>query len=211
MIFLARAPAALALLAALFSSACNAREPGQAFDYYVLSLSWSPEYCAETRRSDEPQCVRPYAFVAHGLWPQNERGYPKDCQTRERVDDSTIARLLPIMPSRSLVIHEWRTHGACSGLDAEAYFSTVERAYHSIRIPERYRGIGDYLTVDAQTLKQDFIAANPQIAARGLVLQCSGHYLQEVRVCLDTRLAPRACGSDLRDHCGADLVLRPVR
>ncbi len=42
------------------------------FDYYVLSLSWSPTWCAlegDTRGS--PQCdeAADYGWVLHGLWP----------------------------------------------------------------------------------------------------------------------------------------------
>jgi len=191
--------------------ACSRRAEADSFDYYLLSLSWSPEFCAETLRDNELQCARPYAFVAHGLWPQNERGYPRDCQTRERVENATIDHMLPIMPSRGLVIHEWRAHGACSGLGADEYFSTVERAYRSIRIPERYQGIGDSLSVDGAQLKREFIEANPGIQSGGIALQCSGRYLQEVRICLDKRLSPRACGGDVRDRCGDQVVLRPVR
>ena len=49
-------------------------EPGQ-FDFYVLSLSWSPSYCAAAHERDGArvpggQCgARPFAFVVHGLWP----------------------------------------------------------------------------------------------------------------------------------------------
>ena len=212
--------AALALTVVLTAACGDARPPSTAstlpapagdFDYYVLSLSWSPQYCAETQRDNEPQCARPYAFVAHGLWPQNERGYPKDCPTRERVENGTIDRLLPIMPSRGLIIHEWRAHGACSGLGAEAYFSTVERAYRSVRIPDRYLGIHDYLSVDAAQLKREVRVSNPPIPDDALVLECAGHYLQEMRVCLDKQLRPRACSPDVRDHCGDTVVLRPVR
>lgn len=56
---------------------------GQGFDFYVLSLSWSPSYCeAEGEQANGQQCRagRPYAFVVHGLWPQYERGYPENCQ-----------------------------------------------------------------------------------------------------------------------------------
>lgn len=181
------------------------------FDYYVLSLSWSPEYCATTRRADEPQCARPYAFVAHGLWPQNERGWPADCASRERVADSTIQRLLPIMPSRGLIIHEWRKHGTCSGLTADAYFAALERSYRAIQIPSRYQRLAETLSVPARDLRRELLAANPALDPRGLVLQCSGRYLQEARICLDRQFAPRACGAELRDRCGERLVLRPVR
>ena len=61
-------------------------EPGQ-FDFYVLSLSWSPSFCdAVTERSADsaarqPECGdKPFAFIVHGLWPQYERGFPEFCQ-----------------------------------------------------------------------------------------------------------------------------------
>ena len=195
---------------ALAASTVAADQPGQ-FDYYVLSLSWSPQYCASSNRDDGQQCARPFAFVAHGLWPQNERGYPRDCRSPGRVDEDTISRMLPLMPSRSLIIHEWRTHGACSGLGAEDYFGTVERAYRSVRIPEAYRALDHYLTIDPQQLKRDFVGANPGLRESGLAVQCSGHYLREMRVCLGRDLSPRACGADVSDDCGATTVLRPVR
>src|ERR1044072_2158162 len=60
--------------------------PGE-FDFYVLSLSWSPSFCeaASERgnkgRSQVAQCGgRPFSFVVHGLWPQYERGFPEFCQ-----------------------------------------------------------------------------------------------------------------------------------
>ena len=50
--------------------------PGE-FDFYVLSLSWSPSFCAEAAergnnsRSQEIQCGgRPFYLVVHGHWPQ---------------------------------------------------------------------------------------------------------------------------------------------
>jgi ribonuclease T2 len=200
----------LAALLCLACAAARADQPGR-FDYYVLSLSWSPQYCAGSHRDDGEQCSRPYAFVAHGLWPQNERGYPRDCRARERVSDDTIDRMLPLMPSRGLVIHEWRNHGACSGLGADDYFATVEKAYRSVHIPERYRALDRYITVSPEQLKRDFVGANPQMHESGLAVQCSGHYLQEVRVCLTRQLEPRDCSADVEDRCGGSTTLRPVR
>jgi ribonuclease T2 len=56
-------------------------EPGK-FDFYVLSLSWSPSYCEQAgERAPRQQCgERPYSFVVHGLWPQYEKGFPEFCQ-----------------------------------------------------------------------------------------------------------------------------------
>jgi len=45
-----------------------AHEAGR-FDYYVLSLSWSPAYCT-SHPEDQAQCgAKPFGFVLHGLWP----------------------------------------------------------------------------------------------------------------------------------------------
>src|SRR5260370_41677566 len=74
----------IAIAAAGTASAQDQRQntPGE-FDYYVLSLSWSPSFCeqAEERgnsgRSQQTQCGgRPFSFVVHGPWPQYERGFP---------------------------------------------------------------------------------------------------------------------------------------
>src|SRR4051812_35355712 len=72
-------------------------EPGQ-FDFYVLSLSWSPSFCdAVTERSAEsaarqPECGdKPYAFIVHGLWPQYEKGFPEYCQNpAPRLDRNVV-------------------------------------------------------------------------------------------------------------------------
>lgn len=199
-------------VALLFACSClaGADQPGR-FDYYVLSLSWSPQFCASGSHDDQAQCSRPYAFVAHGLWPQNERGYPRGCFSGERVSDNTIDHLLPIMPSRGLIIHEWRSHGACSGLGADDYFATVERAYRGIKVPAKYQSPQGYVSVGVDQLKSDFAAANPGLKPEDMAVQCSGHYLQEVRVCLTRDLNDRACSADVRDRCDGNAVLRPVR
>lgn len=192
--------------------ACTAAAdaPGR-FDYYLLSLSWSPQYCATTARPGDSQCQRPYAFVVHGLWPQNERGYPQGCGRGEYLDEGLIRSLLPIMPSKALIIHEWKQHGVCSGLTAERYFATLTKAYRGVRIPEKYRGLDTYLSTSTAAIEGDFLAANPGLKPEMIALHCSGQYLQEVRLCLTRDLQARACGSDVRDRCGRTVVLRPTR
>lgn len=190
---------------------CAAADAPGRFDYYVLALSWSPQYCASDNARGDPQCSRPYGFVVHGLWPQHERGWPKDCGRGEWLPEALIERMLPIMPSRKLVLHEWRKHGVCSGLGAEGYFAATERAYRSIRIPERYRSPRDWLRLAPVQIEADFRAANPALRPEGLALECSGNYFRELRICLDKSLQPRACGADLRDRCGAQTTLRPSR
>ena len=44
-------------------------EPGT-FDYYLLSLSWSPAYCLSDPGAAECNGPRRFGFIVHGLWPQ---------------------------------------------------------------------------------------------------------------------------------------------
>ncbi len=44
--------------------------PGQ-FDFYLLNLSWSPEFCHG--HPDAAECSQHRAFTLHGLWPQRQR------------------------------------------------------------------------------------------------------------------------------------------
>jgi ribonuclease T2 len=50
--------------------------PGQ-FDFYVLSLTWVPGFCAGHR--DPEECSQDLGFRLHGLWPESLNGYPYDC------------------------------------------------------------------------------------------------------------------------------------
>ena len=84
-----------------------ARDPAGVFDYYLLSLSWSPSYCAASGARGDRQCARRFAFVLHGLWPQFERGWPQDCQSPDRgyVPYRVAEDMRDIMPSDRLVSH----------------------------------------------------------------------------------------------------------
>ena len=113
---------ALALTFALLASPALAQDIAGRFDYYVLSLSWSPSWCrAEGDARDADQCDpgRRNSFVVHGLWPQYERGYPEYCQRpAPRLDRNLMRSMLDLMPAPGLIFHEWDKHGTCSGLTA---------------------------------------------------------------------------------------------
>ena len=106
------------------------------FDYYTLVMSWSPTHCvnAEVGR-DEQQCSRfdglRYGFVLHGLWPQYEKGYPEACRIARKpfVPQPVINSMLDIMPSGGLVIHEYKLHGTCSGLEPAEYYGLARRLF----------------------------------------------------------------------------------
>ena len=193
--------------------------PGR-FDYYALSLSWSPSFCAETQRgASDPQCNRsngrPYAFVLHGLWPQYERGYPDSCPTEQQpfVPNQTIDRMLDIMPSRPLIIHEYRKHGVCSGLGPDAYFDFGRKLFHKVKIPARFVAPANNQMVDTNQVIGDFVAANPGLRPDMLGVVCggSGNRLREVRICMSREGEFRACGSNenQRRLCNSPRVFVP--
>lgn len=209
-----RAVLPLLLLAACAApTPARAQEPGR-FDYYLLALSWSPEYCASRNGArDKLQCVeRQYGFVTHGLWPQFEKGYPSRCPTSLSVSRATVAGMLDIMPSPALVRHEWTAHGACSGLTPADYYATVRRFYSAVRIPREFQQPAAPVLIEPAALKKRFLEANPALAPASLAVVCSGRNLREVRVCFTREGKPRPCGRDVRDQCTAEKVLlRPVR
>jgi ribonuclease T2 len=211
----------LLLLSAAGSAPAKARNEAGDFDYYMLVLSWSPTYCeaqGENGRDGGQQCsgARPYAFVLHGLWPQYEDGWPENCPARERpwVPDDQINKMLDVMPSRSLVIHEYKKHGVCSGLTPEAYFDNARKLFQGVKIPERYVRPGESLSVAPADIVQDFLTANPALQNNEISLSCNRGKLREVRLCFSRDMKPRACGAaeTRRKSCTLDkVVLPPVR
>lgn len=209
--------AALSAPGAMAQSAprAPASAPGR-FDYYILALSWSPTYCADPRAAarDQAQCggARRYAFVVHGLWPQNEIGWPQDCPTAVRDVPAALAQQqLDIMPSARLVQHQWSKHGSCSGLTPQAYFDLTRRLRASIATPPTFVAPDKPLLVSAADVRSRFVAANPKLRADGLAISCRDGRLHEVRICLTKAGALRACGRDVRDRCEGRVQMPPVR
>jgi ribonuclease T2 len=192
--------------------------PPGAFDYYVLALSWSPSYCeAEASERDRLQCGgRPFHFIVHGLWPQNDRGYPEDCLTDQpRVSDALVDEMLDIMPSRGLIGHQWRKHGACTGLSQEDYFAAVRSAFERVDIPDRFEVLDRPLSVKPQDIATAFLDANRgTLTTDAVVVTCGGGTrLDEVRLCMGKDLRFRACGQQTkRSSCRRPEVrMPPVR
>ena len=179
------------------------------FDYYLIALSWSPTFC-ESNPQEREQCgKRGYGFILHGLWPQFERGRgPRDCSSQQSPLPATIERTLGFMPSRSLIEHEWRAHGTCSGLGPEDYFALSDRAFASIRIPASLQPDALPGPMNAEDVRQAFIEANPTLEADMLGISCKSGKLSEVRICVDTALQPRKCGKGVEMQCPRDVPLR---
>lgn len=138
------------------------------FGFYVLSMSYQPEFCYQHRRESFPGCEHPNAFwkeslTMHGLWPQNQDGsWPSSC-TNEKFDPEIVTEIgantfellwpnvksLPPFSSfensdyTGFWAHEWSKHGTCSGLDQKAYFETALN--HFLKTPsilsDNYGGV----------------------------------------------------------------------
>ena len=211
-----RSAFAASLLVAACLPARAQDEPGK-FDFYVLSLSWSPSYCAaahDSGRSGGAQCgARPYSFVVHGLWPQYERGFPEYCQVpAPRLNRNIVSAMLDLMPAPALIFHEWDRHGVCSGLSPGAYFETIRKARAVVKIPPQYLDLSSTLTVTPREVEEAFVNANPALTPEGISISCGSRRLDEVRICLTSDLQFRGCEEIARRSCRRDkLIMPPVR
>ena len=195
----------------------NQHQPGR-FDFYVLALSWSPSFCADTAergRNGGEQCAasRPYSFVVHGLWPQYERGFPKDCQVpAPRLNRELMSSMLDLMPAPRLIYHEWDSHGTCSGLDARSYFDLVRKARGTVTIPEVYVSPQGTLSVTPDDVEEAFVKANPGLGRTAIAVTCNSTRLSEVRICLGKDLRFRDCPEIDRRACPRERIsMPPVR
>jgi ribonuclease T2 len=190
--------------------------PGE-FDYYVLSLSWSPSFCQDAeergniRRSQQAQCGgRPFSFVVHGLWPQYEHGFPEYCQRpAPRLDRNIMISMLDLMPAPGLIFNEWDKHGTCSGLGARAYFETIRKARAVVKIPPEFSQLSEPKTVAPDEVENAFIKANPGLTPGAIAVTCNRTRLSEVRICLSKDLQFRDCEEIDTRACRRDQVTMP--
>lgn len=205
---------ALLLLTATLARADG--EPAGKFDYYVLSLSWSPTWCAlEGDERGSPQCDDGMGFgwILHGLWPQYERGWPAFCSTtagnpsRRQTD-----AMADIMGSSGLAWYQWQKHGRCSGLSAKAYFEAARKAYGTVNRPAVFRKLSKDVRLPAAVVEEAFLQANPDLRPDMVTITCKRGRIQEVRLCLTRDLTPRLCGNDVIADCKVrDALMSPIR
>jgi len=210
----------LAILVGVFAGTASAQDrrqnaPGE-FDFYVLSLSWSPSFCEEAAERgnngrSQAQCGgRPFSFVVHGLWPQYERGFPEYCERPSpRLERNIMTSMLDLMPAPGLIFNEWDKHGTCSGLGARAYFETIRKARAAVKIPEEFLQLSEPKTIAPDDLEGAFIKVNPGLSSSAISVNCNRQRLSEVRICLSRDLQFRSCEEIDRRACRRDQVLMP--
>ncbi|MGJ5619902.1 ribonuclease T2 family protein [Sulfitobacter sp. MF3-043] len=209
----------IGFVALLFGAAHTAtakNELAGEFDYFVLSLSWSPNWCAiegDAKRS--PQCAEKsgHGWIMHGLWPQFHRGYPSYCRTIERAPSRGMtSAMTDIMGTSGLAWHQWKKHGSCTGLSAQDYYALSRRAYALIERPAIFRKLDRSVRLPASIVEDAFLRSNPAIKADGITITCRNNRIQEARICLSRQLTPVPCGQDVvRDCQMKDALFDPLR
>jgi ribonuclease T2 len=214
--------AATAFVGALTAALAAASAPGaagvdrpDAFDHYLLALSWSPSWCETTgdaRGAEVCGAGAGEGFTLHGLWPQHERGWPEYCASPERNPSRAETQAMAdIMGSAGLAWHQWVKHGRCSGLTGTHYLALSRAAYEALALPDPDAFAG---RTTPAALVESLRALNPDLPADGVVVTCREGLAMEVRVCLTRDLDPRPCAADVRArNCPArrELTLPPPR
>ena len=203
--------AAAALVAALAGA-----QAAESFDYYVLTLSWSPGFCDTGGADKQPgQCARGAGagFVVHGLWPNSAFGpNPEDCGGAD-VPAAALRLADGVYPDEGLARYEYRKHGTCSGLDPQAYFSAVKTLRDAIVVPETLKAPRQTLKTSPDALTQAFIAANANLAADNMAITCRDGELVDVRICVAKSLTAFAQCPKVSGHTchAASIAVAPLR
>lgn len=184
------------LLALVAATAARAAAPelisNGDFDFYVLTLSWSPGFCdTGGEEKSRQQCAvgAGEGFVVHGLWPENSnRPYPSDCGDAGYIPGAALRETHGLYPAEGLAIYEYRKHGTCTGLSPENYFHAVKYAREKLNVPEILRAPHDALTLAPREVESAFIAVNPALTSANFALTCSHGELIDLRVCVSKDL-----------------------
>ena len=123
--------------------------PGE-FDFYVLSLSWSPSFCEAAGERGGGRRSRSRSSAAGGRFRSSSMGcgrnmtsgFPNYCQQpAPRLDRNIVSSMLDLMPAPGLIFSEWDKHGTCSGLSPRGYFETIRKARAADKNSRRFPGI----------------------------------------------------------------------
>lgn len=209
-------PALIAILTSLATTAAAEGERAGEFDYYVLALSWSPNWCAQegdAKGADQCHKRHDFGWTLHGLWPQFHRGWPSYCRTATAPPSRRMSReMADIMGSPGLAWHQWKKHGTCAGISARAYYDLMREAYGRITRPAAFRQLDKPVTLPASLVEDAFLKANPSLTRDSVTITCRDGAIQEARICLSKSLEPVPCGRDvIRDCTLKNARFAPIR
>jgi ribonuclease T2 len=180
--------------------------PAGQFDFYVLALSWTSGFCeveGDDKQRDQCRVGAGLGFTVHGLWPQNERGFPSDCGPAGRTPSrAAMDEAMKVFTSDGLARHQWRKHGTCAGTSPTEYFRDTKAAVEKVKIPDGFQKTEREQRWSPVDLERAFTAANPGLRADMMAVSCRRGVLNEVRICLTRDLRGfRACEEVDRGGC----------
>ena len=193
------------LLSTSSATAQHKGEPGK-FDFYLMNLSWSPEFCSIQGTS--PECAAKPGFILHGLWAQNNDGsYPVFCS--EEHGPAKPSDNLDLTPDLSLLDHEWAKHGTCSAVGPQRFFAMEREAYHSLKIPAEFTHVDHEISLTPDKILGLFYEANPTFPQGSILLSCGRNHLTAIETCLSKDLKPIACQGLRTCHANSVKITPP--
>ena len=183
---------ALSIASLPLASSATAQEKGEPgkFDFYLMNLSLSPEFCSIQGTS--PECAAHPGFILHGLWTQNNDGtYPVFCSNEAGL--AHPEQNLDITPDLSLLKHEWDKHGTCSGIGPQRFFAMEHQAFHSLKIPPQIEHVDHEISMTPDAILGLFADSNPGFPRGSILLSCGRNHLTAIEACFSKDLKPIAC------------------
>jgi len=164
----------------------NGGTPGN-FDYYVLSMSYAPNFCGDKQDDGECDPNKNFGLVLHGLWPSYVSGKWPQCCVQSSYSSRQLTNSYPsgwdaIAPEYgTLGVHEWERHGTCDGKNEgpKVFFA---KAFNLAK---------DYVTHGA--LPTDSAGLANAIQPNGQIHYYNDGSLQEIHWCFDRKLNPADC------------------
>ena len=213
------AAGALALAGLTVAAAAQTAPPlaTAPFDFYVMSLSWSPGFCDAGGEDKSPaQCAAGSGegFVVHGLWPDNRMSAdPEDCDPNANASSADLAGARGLYPTDSLAAYEYRKHGTCTGLNPADYFAVVRYVRDQLKIPDMLKAPRQAQRFSPDAIEQAFIAANANLHADNMAVTCARGELIDVRICLTRDLKAFSTCPKVSGHTcqRAALTVSPLR
>lgn len=172
---------------------------------YILSLSWSPEYCRGRGKDGAMalQCdgkIGDFGFILHGLWPEAKGpDYPQWCRTAGVLSRKLVADNICMTPSVQLLQHAWAKHGTCMARKPETYFGAAKLLFEAIDFPDmdrlsRQGSKPGEARLNAAGLAEAFSTYNEGLPANAVAVKTNDRgWLREIRICLNKQFKPQAC------------------
>ena len=187
------------------------------FDFYVMTLSWSPGFCDTGGAAKAPeQCAigAGQGFVVHGLWPDNSRGPdPEDCDPNRDASLDDLQGARGLYPALGLARYEYRKHGTCAGLGAADYFTTVRYVREQLSVPDTLRAPRQQLRLSPDAIAGAFIDVNANLTRDDMAVTCGHGELEDVRFCISKDLKDFVICPKVSGHtCHAQsIAVAPLR